>query len=169
MKISRSLCARHERGASLLVALIFLVIMAMLGVTVANVTSLQERMAGHTRDRDLALQAAEAALRDAEARLADATFRGAASAFDPTDANGDAFWETCFAGTAVPCAVKYTPTTTLPTSGAGAVAAQPRFVLERKADIGSTQIYRVTARSVGGTADAIVILQAEFGYTPPPP
>lgn len=161
---------RRERGASLMVALVFLVIMAMLGVTIANVTTLQERMAGHTRDRDLALQAAEAALRDAEAQLTNAAFRAAAVPFDATNANGDAFWETCFGGTAPPCGTKYTPTgaNALPTTGAGAVAAQPQYVLERKPDAGSTQVYRVTARSVGGTTDAIVILQAEFGFTPPP-
>lgn len=160
---------QRERGASLMVALIFLVIMAMLGVTVANVTTLQERMAGHTRDRDLALQAAEAALRDAESRLVDATFRAAAVPFDATHANGDAFWETCFGPTAPsPCGTKYTPTgaNALPTTGAGAVAAQPQYVLERKPDAGGTQVYRVTARSVGGTTDAIVVLQAEFGFTP---
>lgn len=154
---------RHQRGASLLVALVFLVIMAMLGITAANVTSLQERMAGHTRDRDLALQAAEAALRDAEQRLADAAFRAAAVAFVATNANDADFWDSCFAGTAAPCATKYTPATPLPTSGAGAVAAQPQFVMERKPDVGTTEVYRVTARAVGGTLDAVVILQAEFG------
>jgi type IV pilus assembly protein PilX len=159
---------RRERGASLLVAMVFLVIMAMLGVTVANVTSLQERMAGHTRDRDLALQSGEAALQEAESRISDATFRAGAIAFDPLNANDDAFWETCFAGTAGACATKYSLSgaVAMPTSGAGAVAAQPQYVLERKPDIGTTQIFRVTARSVGGTQDAIVILQAEFGYTP---
>lgn len=154
---------RHQRGASLLVALIFLVIMAMLGITAANVTSLQERMAGHTRDRDLALQAAEAALRDAEVRLEDPAFRSAAVAYVATNANDAAFWEACFQNSSPPCAIKYTPVNPLPTSGAGAVAAQPQFVVERKPDIGTTEIYRVTARAVGGTPDAVVVLQAEFG------
>jgi type IV pilus assembly protein PilX len=155
--------ARHQRGATLLVALIFIVIMAMIGVTAANVSTLQERMAGNTRDRDLALQAAEAALKDAELRLADATFRGDAVAFVATNPNNDAFWDRCFAGTAAPCAIKYTPSNPLPTTGDGALAAQPQFIVERKPDIGTTQIYRVTARGVGGTRDAVVILQAEFG------
>ena len=160
--------AKHERGASLLVALIFLVIMAMLGVTVANVTGLQERMAGNTRNRDLALQAAEAAVRDAETRLSNAAFRAGASAYDVSKANSSTYWETCFTATtpAAPCDAKQTPTQSLPTTGPGAVAAQPQFVLERKPDSGSTQIYRITARAVGGTTDSVVIVQAEFGYTP---
>ncbi|MEJ1964619.1 MAG: PilX N-terminal domain-containing pilus assembly protein [Gammaproteobacteria bacterium] len=92
---------------SLVVALIFLVLMAMVGITIAGVTLLQERGASNTRDRDLALQAAEAALRDAQVRLADPVFRAIAfPAFVMTRANDAAFWEACFAGTAVPCAVQ---------------------------------------------------------------
>lgn len=154
--------AKHQRGASLLIALVFLVIMAMLGVTVANVTTLQERMAGNTRDRDLALQAAELALRDAEKRLEDLVFRGGALTYVATNANDDAFWQTCFEGSAGPCAVKYTPTTPLPTDGSGAVASQPQYVVERKPDIGATEIYRVTARGFGGSATSVVIIQAEY-------
>jgi type IV pilus assembly protein PilX len=160
----------RERGASLIIALVFLVIMAALGVTVANVTSMQEKMAGNTRDRDLALQAAEAALRDAERRLAtDATFRGDAVIWidtnGPTRANDDDFWETCFTTNVSPCLagdVK-TPLQALPTDGSGAIAEPPEYVVERKPDDGTTEIYRVTARAVGGTPDAVVILQAEFG------
>lgn len=155
--------SQRQRGASLLVALAFLVIMAMLGVTVANVTTLQERMAGNTRDRELALQAAEAALRDAEERLADSTFRAGIAYVNATLGNDDAFWMTCFEGTAAPCATKYSPTIALPESGNGSVAIPPEYVVERKPDIGTTQIYRVTAKGYGGTEFAIVILQAEFG------
>ncbi|MEJ1964620.1 MAG: hypothetical protein WDO56_24955 [Gammaproteobacteria bacterium] len=48
--------------------------------------------------------------------------------------------------------------------GAGAVYAQPRYVIESKPISGSTLVFRVTARSVGGQSDTIVILQAEYGY-----
>lgn len=159
--------ARRERGASLIVALIFLVIMAMLGVTVANVTNLEERMAGNTRDRDLALQAAEAALRDAEVRLEDAGFRGSGfPAVDMDDGNDSTYWETCFTTAAAPCDDTYEPDTGLPTSGAGAIAEQPKFIIQTKPTVGTTQVFRVTARAVGGSLDTVVVLQAEFGYTP---
>jgi type IV pilus assembly protein PilX len=161
---------RRQRGFSLLVALLFLVILAMLGITVANVNSLEERMAGHTRDRDLALQAAEAALRDAEVRLQSSAFRTTvkncgACDFDPDDANTPAYWAGYF-GTidATPCATCYNPVASLPTTGPGAVAFQPEFVVEEKPPVGSLERYRVTARGVGGTIDAVVILQAEFTY-----
>jgi type IV pilus assembly protein PilX len=157
---------RHERGASLIVALIFLVVMAMLSVSLASVTTLEERMASNTRDRNLALQAAEAALRDAEVRLENAAFRAGAPGIDVTRANDAAFWEACFAGVNPPCAVKHTPTQALPTLGEGAVFEQPRFIVERKADSGTTEVYRVTARAVGGSLDTIVVLQAEMGFDP---
>jgi type IV pilus assembly protein PilX len=158
---------KFQRGASLVVALIFLVIMAMLGVTVANVTNLEERMAGSTRDRDLALQSAEAALRDAERQLDDAGFRaGPFPAVNVNVGNDSVYWETCFSTSVAPCADPYIPETQMPTSGGGAVAAQPEYVIETKPTVGTTQIYRVTARAVGGSADTIVVLQAEFGYTP---
>jgi type IV pilus assembly protein PilX len=161
---------RQQRGASLLMALIFLVVMAMLSVTLANVTTLEERMAGNTRDRDLALQAAEAALRDAEVRLGVPAFRaGPFPAFNALNANDAAFWETCFTTPAAPCLAPLVPATLMPTVGEGAVAEQPRFVVETKPPVGPTEIFRVTARGVGGSTDTVVVLQAEFGFTPPPP
>jgi type IV pilus assembly protein PilX len=49
----------------LIVALLFLVILTILGVTAMSATTMEERMSGNTRDTNIALQAAEAALRDA--------------------------------------------------------------------------------------------------------
>jgi type IV pilus assembly protein PilX len=174
MMIAALPCVRRERGASLVVALIFLVIMAMLGVTVAGMTGLEERMASNTRDRDLALQAAEAALHEAELRLADSAFRaGIVPAFALSRANSAAFWETCFTGNlpAATCASAYIfepdSSRALPTdNAAGAVAEQPKFLIERKPDVGTTQVFLVTARAVGASRDSIVVLQAEYGYTP---
>ena len=57
---------RHaQRGAVLIIALLFLTILTILGVTAMTATTFEERMAGNTRDLGLAFQAAEAALRDA--------------------------------------------------------------------------------------------------------
>ena len=59
---------RHpaQRGFVLIVALVLLLILTILGLAAAQSTSLQERMAGNARNRDLAFQAAEAGLRAAE-------------------------------------------------------------------------------------------------------
>jgi type IV pilus assembly protein PilX len=56
---------QRERGAVLVVALLFLVILTMLGLTAMTGTTMEQRMAGNTRDIAVALQSAEAAMRDA--------------------------------------------------------------------------------------------------------
>lgn len=55
-----------ENGAALIVALLILLVLTLLGVTAMQTTTLQERMAGHSTDQELAFQAAEAALRRGE-------------------------------------------------------------------------------------------------------
>jgi len=59
--------SRKQRGAILVVALIFLVVMTMLILASIRGTVMQERMASNLYDRSLAFQAAEAALRAGEA------------------------------------------------------------------------------------------------------
>ncbi|HEY8024591.1 MAG TPA: PilX N-terminal domain-containing pilus assembly protein [Burkholderiaceae bacterium] len=55
-----------QSGAALVVGLIFLVILTLLGLTAMQTGILEERMAGNSRDHNIAFQAAEAALRDGE-------------------------------------------------------------------------------------------------------
>lgn len=57
---------RRERGAVLIVALMFLVILTLLGISSMTSATFEERMAGNSRDYNIALQAAEAAIKDAE-------------------------------------------------------------------------------------------------------
>ncbi|KLD73926.1 pilus assembly protein [Xanthomonas hyacinthi] len=56
-----------ERGASLVVVLILLLVMTLLGLAVLRNTTLEERMSANLYDRSLGFQAAESALRQAEA------------------------------------------------------------------------------------------------------
>ena len=58
-----------QSGAALISGLIFLVVLTMIGVTAARMSSLEERMSGNMRDRSIAMQAAEMAMRDAEQDL----------------------------------------------------------------------------------------------------
>ena len=58
--------ARHQRGFSLLVVLILLIVMSVLGVAVLRSSAMQERMSANMRDRSLAFQAAESAMRYAQ-------------------------------------------------------------------------------------------------------
>lgn len=60
---------RTQRGISLVVVLLFLVMLSILGTTAIQTSSLEEKMTGNERDRQIAFEAAEAALRDAEREI----------------------------------------------------------------------------------------------------
>src|SRR3974390_1967057 len=55
------------RGIALIVGLIVLAVLSLIGIAAFSVSTQEERMAGNSRDRMLAFQAAEAALRGCEA------------------------------------------------------------------------------------------------------
>jgi type IV pilus assembly protein PilX len=63
--------ARSQRGFSLITSLLLMLSVLLLGIAVMGVNVSQERIIGNTRDRELALQAAEATLRDAERDIQD--------------------------------------------------------------------------------------------------
>jgi type IV pilus assembly protein PilX len=58
--------AADERGVALIVGLIILAVLSLIGVAAFSVTTQEERMAGNSRDRIRAFEAAEASLRDCE-------------------------------------------------------------------------------------------------------
>ncbi len=60
---------KSQRGVSLTIVLILLLIMTLLGLASMRGALMQERMAANQFDRGLGFQAAEASLRDAESRL----------------------------------------------------------------------------------------------------
>lgn len=62
----------RQSGAALILALIFLLLMTMLSTSSMRTATMQERMAGNTRDWNLGFQSAEAALRVGEKFLLDA-------------------------------------------------------------------------------------------------
>lgn len=59
----------HQRGAALFIALMFLLILTLLGLTSSNVGIMQERMAANTAEYNLAFQRAEAVVREVEFEL----------------------------------------------------------------------------------------------------
>lgn len=169
---------QRQRGTALLIAMLFLVILGMLGVTTMTGTTLQERMAGNTRDRDIAMQAAEAALRDAERDLTNTstTFRvinvgmftagcagGLCTEGAPILTNIDDATKSAFFGQF---------STELALQG---TAQQPRYIIELLAAMppqlpappAGQQIrnFRITAKGFGRNASTVVILQTVFNMT----
>ena len=151
--------AARESGAVLITGLIFLVVLTMIVLTVLRNGTLEERMAANSRNRQVALQAAESVLRDAEATLF------AAAPFDPFDINS--FTATCANGLCFNPAANSTwqvinwDSTTVTRSFAAAtsniagVTAQPRYIVEivevPKGTAGHCEpgLAKVTARGVG--------------------
>jgi type IV pilus assembly protein PilX len=62
-----SRAGKHQSGVVLLVALIILLLLTIIMITAMRMSSLEERMAGNMRNKNIAFQAAESALREAEA------------------------------------------------------------------------------------------------------
>lgn len=69
---------RDQRGATLIIALIILVVMTMIGITSMQSSTLQERMSANVRQKTISRSAAETALRVAEDWL-DTTVKNAAA------------------------------------------------------------------------------------------
>lgn len=172
-----------QRGATLIVALILLLILTMVGVAGMQDTTLQEKMVGNMRDRNLAFQAAEASLRAGEKYLQAATvpafnnsgglLTSLKSPYNPVLAgytgqlrSGDpAFWDS-YAWVSNSRAYGTT---------FSEISAAPRYVIEEVptvlAPAGESmkfgilkeiKSYRVTSRATGGTTDAVVILQSTY-------
>lgn len=179
MKAIRIFATKREKGAALVVSLLFLLIMTIIGVAGMQATSLEEKMTGNMRDRSLAFQAAESALRSCENLLNNPP---AALVFPPT-ANPTQGLYNCQTSppTNPPCpslqgnllsdsfwsnaanAVTYVD----PGGGILAnVASAPQCIIEKLPDIPVAPFvgtfYRVTGRGTGGTANAVVIVQSTY-------
>mgnify|MGYP000877815764 CR=1 FL=1 len=151
-----------QQGVVLFTALIFLVALMLIGNNAVQNSGLEERMAGNTRNRDMAFQAAEAALKNAGNTLS--TWRvgpwtgtmPAGLVHNHSHANDSSYWGNI---------ANWTNYKSFTVSG---VAENPRYIIEKMPDVGTVEHYRVTARAVGGDTSAVVILQAAFSYTPSP-
>jgi len=179
MKYNQHHKVKNQRGSILIVSLMILVVLTMIGVSSMTTSSLQERMAGNFRDRQIAFQAAEMTLAYAEEFARNninspSVFNGTNGYYStyngPTNLSAfDASWWTTTGSQALP--------TTIPQ-----VRTQPRFVIEYRGDIGEkegTSIglsgygessgggaisnFRVTVRATGLSDNTMVILQSNYG------
>lgn len=173
--MTSSLPIRHvQQGAILVVALIMLLAMTLIGVTGLSSTTMQERMAGNTREGNIAFQAAEAALRQGEAFLTTATlpdFNGTNGLYKPAPGGTAQRWDVAanWTGTA---SKEYTGGLNISDV---TLAATPRYMIEELPATpapGGTQtsdtpapetgMYRVTARAVGRSDSTVVMLQSTY-------
>lgn len=172
---------RSQRGISLVIALMFLIVLTVLGLVAVRSSTVQERMAGNDRDRAIAFEAAEAALRDAERDV-----RANLTAADPYDA-------ACTDGLCLPSTVATANWNSIAWSGATsriygvnsgagaypiAVSNPPRYIVELLQEVeagpgnslcnncrsstGKATPFRITARGWGRRPGTQVELQSVF-------
>lgn len=174
--MDKSFISSKQSGMALMVSLIFLVLLTLLAVSAMHGTILQERMAGNTRDRMLAFQAAEAALRTGESQLGNASLPSGTGIYMVPGTSPAANyistqqWDTSYPWT--------TSAASMPSGSINGVALQPLYVIERLTttppssgpqvkliSFGPTLgqgYFRITSRGVGATTNAAVILQEYF-------
>lgn len=167
---------RHRRthGAALVVALMMLVLVLVLGLAALRLATTEERMVGYAQDRQLALQAAEAALREIEDRVDQEKPVAPATCGSVPSLTGPGF-RICpaLAASAVPRWIQPVATDWGDASPVGPAGAQivPRYLLEHlgshfpcEPTPGAAQDcsqYRITVRAGGGTR-AEVMLQSVY-------
>ncbi len=145
---------RGQRGATLIVTLIVLVLITLIGVSSLRSTTMEEKMAGNSRDRDKAFQAAEAVTRYCLDKIANDTYT--LTKLTPrTVTEGKQHWELP-ATWADNSKADVLNTATWTSAG---LAESPRCIVEL---LGTGGSYRVTGRAVGGQKETIVMLQATY-------
>ena len=186
-----SAAARPHNGFTLIGILVMMVVLAFLALAAINSSILQERMAGNARDKNVALQAAEAALRDAEIDIE--TNLGAGSGFATSCAGGLCLPPSMAASGALSAPMWQSIDWSASARGYGsktgaaalvgpnndALSSQPQYFIEMlptlppesgtSACLGCSttasakaRAYRITARASGVRASTVVMLQSVY-------
>jgi type IV pilus assembly protein PilX len=172
MKTHPDYMKQSQTGAALVISLLILLVMTLIGVTAMSSSNLEEKMAGNSRDTELAFEAAEASLRGAENVVSNlatlSPFVGCTGSYLYAqgcfpDVTADATWATAasFGGSL------------------DKIKTTPKYIIEYTGDAGGSQglnvdnygdssseivsTFRVTARGTGGTDKAVVLLQSFYG------
>lgn len=162
----------RQQGAVLVTSMLLLLVLTIIGVTAMQMSRMQERMAGNTRDVNLAFQASEAALRSGESYIRQLNLEPIACSTSPClvwqedavttqvselgetwwDTNGQTFGQAAMDSLAEP------PTAVV--EDLGFVRTDGGVNLSDPPD--GRNFYVVTGRSTGGSGQAEVVLQTTF-------
>jgi len=159
-------------AAVLAIGLIILFVMTLIGVTVLQSTSLEEKITANLNDTNIAMQSADTALREAERiieGLSDTSGFGTGGGLYLAGNAPDPFSASTWSGT-----TSRTATATIPN------VVTPRYFIEVVGvysggpDInvynygqdprgGSVTVFRIVARGTGGTGTSDVMLESFYG------
>src|SRR5262245_11778762 len=185
---NKSLNGTRQRGAVLVVSLLLLLVMTVLALGASQATRMQERMAGNSRDHDLALQNAEAGLRTGERLIDDPTLTiapapcssGRCRVYETNYLTGNLAYQTTswWDANSWHYALDETWNTTqgdqIGWTGSHMAASDPHFLIEEVEEVPdsltvpptgpppSRMYYRITSSGAGGTDTAQVVLQSTF-------
>lgn len=179
---------RKQKGATLVMGLMLLLVMTLIGVTAMKTTALEEKMASGLRNKVLAEGGTESALREAESYLWNyfATSNGVALVADEDATFGVYTWE-------APDALSFRNSKdwtwdgtefrydlTSDSLGMAKLKYRPRFIIEEivngigyaglaefgddgyGASAGVLRTYRITARSVSGDGNIVEMSESVF-------
>jgi len=168
-----------QRGAALVIAMLILMLLTSLGVAMFRSFGLQERIAGNTREKQHAFQAAQSALQFGEWWLTQGnattgtTCSGLLSATQVcsnavTMATFTAGPWTALGAPYVPINVNGASPMTISTSGGvGTYYAQPRLYINYMGlgSSGTARVYQVTAIGNGGDLNSVAVVQSTYSVS----
>ncbi|SJM92323.1 pilus assembly PilX family protein [Crenothrix polyspora] len=175
--------SKQQAGIVLVVSLIVMLLLTLIGTTAVHTATLEEKIAGNTRNRDLAFQAAESALLAGESyvgSLETTAFNCKNGLFKARDINCDGtqeaidIWENPAIWSDNSQSIAYiADKNTPPSTDLAQRSAYPRYIIEiintvcttpaRPCPIADQQKnYRVTARATGSSVDSVVMLQSIY-------
>jgi len=168
---------QKERGVVLVISLIFLLVMTLIGLTGMKTSVLEEKMTGNSRNQGLAFQSAETALHGAELYLNSVVtasdFSGSINGLvsevtDDPDYLDSSIWVDA-------SSVEYS-------SGLSIINSDPRYIIKLVGESEEDEnaglnlggygenlpgsqitVFRITSRGTGGTDNARITLQTNFG------
>jgi|HigsolmetaAR206D_1030411.scaffolds.fasta_scaffold02699_5 Tfp pilus assembly protein PilX len=168
----------RQRGTILVTSMLLLLVLTIIAVTAMQMTRMQERMAGNTRDVNLAFQGAEAALRDGELLIRQQNSRPPTCSAAPCE-----FWEPGLLTDiedrdqswwdAVAIEYEVDGDRFALTHDIGELARDPQFIVESLGFVPDSltvghgvpegrDFFQVTGRSTGGSGMANTVLQTTF-------
>ncbi|WP_368388915.1 PilX N-terminal domain-containing pilus assembly protein [Marinobacter sp. SS8-8] len=146
--------AQRQRGATLIVALVMLLLISLLAIGGMQGSVMQERMASNAHDSAISFQASEAGLRQAETDLI-GTLVTRQTAFVTARLTAPWDWDGA------------NPAASGTGNAGGDVSAQPVYHHARLADVCPIEPgqpcferFEVTSRGQGGSPDAVSVLQS---------
>jgi len=182
---------RRQRGAVLVLAMVFLLVLTIVAISTSSRSLLQERMAGAMRNAQQAEWSAENALRGVEWSIFNGVGVACYNSSNPSTISGkvsafrqSSVWlvdgATEYKGAGV--AVDYTATSTDPALSTAVLARNPWYIVEllgqdlapntgtsTAKEAGSSAsatakfyLYRITARASGGSPNTLRVVETTF-------